>query len=142
MVQSLYKIWILVSKIGSGSWTNSDKQLKVQKVEIRWATFVQKMHSFNWNIILCETSPNSLCHFWSHFSRDTLVDTFLAQKLHTLDQKCLHLLLITLKLTSNSSRHFSNKNSVFLQSLNHSSLSWDITLLCFFGWNFKYYWLK
>ena len=42
MVQlSLYKNWLLVSKITRGIWTNSEKQWKVQKVEIRWATFVE-----------------------------------------------------------------------------------------------------
>ena len=36
--------------------------------------------------------------------------------------------------------HFSNKNWDFLQSLNHSSGSWEITLLHFFSWNFICYW--
>ena len=61
---------------------NSDKQWKIQKVEIWWATFVQKIHilpktlytedlsnihaniTFNY---LCENSPNYLCHFWNLF---------------------------------------------------------------------------
>ena len=75
MVQNLYKNCLLVSKITRGISTTSEKQWKVQKVEIRWATFVQKKCipsakilytgdlsniSFNY---LCENSANSSCHF-------------------------------------------------------------------------------
>ena len=35
MVQKLYKTWLQVSKIISGIWITSDKQWKVQKVEIQ-----------------------------------------------------------------------------------------------------------
>ena len=95
MVQSLYKNWLLVSKITWGIRTSSEKQWKVQKVEIRWATFVQKKHSsaktytddlsnitFNY---LCENSPNSLCHFWNHesFFTTQFLCIFLAQTFHT-----------------------------------------------------------
>ena len=76
MVQSL-GIQKLVSKI-TGIWTTSDKQWKVQKVEIWWA-FVQKKYipsaktytvdlsniTFNY---LCVDLPNYLCHFWNHKS--------------------------------------------------------------------------
>ena len=44
MVQSLYRNWLLVSKIIWEIWTTSDKQRKVQKVEIWWTTFAQKLH--------------------------------------------------------------------------------------------------
>ena len=44
MVRSLYKNWVLVSKI-TGMWTTSNKQWKVQEAEIWLATFVQKIHS-------------------------------------------------------------------------------------------------
>ena len=47
MVQSLYKNWLLVSKIKRGIWVTSDKQWKVQKEEIRGVTFVQKIHFFS-----------------------------------------------------------------------------------------------
>ena len=96
MVQSLYKNLLLVPKITWGIWTTSDKQCKVQKVEIWWATFVQKkIHSakklsteylsnitFNY---LCENSPNSLSHFWIHksFFTTRLVCIFFARTLHT-----------------------------------------------------------
>ena len=42
----------------------------------------------------------------------------------------------------NSSCHFSNKKSVFLKSLNHSSVLWEIILLYFSSWNFICYWQK
>ena len=37
---------------------------------------------------------------------------------------------------------FSSKKLVFLQSLNHSSVSWEITLLYIFSWNLSCYWQK
>ena len=102
MVQSLYKNWLLVSKITWGIWTTLDKQWKVQNVEIWWVTFVQKIYlskkcipsakrlhtedlsniTFNY---LCENSPNYLCHFWNQklFFTAQLLCIFLAQTLHT-----------------------------------------------------------
>ena len=102
MVQSLYKNWLLVSKIIWGIWTTLDKQWKVQNVEIWWVTFVQKIYlskkciplakrlhtedlsniTFNY---LCENSPNYLCHFWNQklFFTVQLLCIFLAQTLHT-----------------------------------------------------------
>ena len=63
-------------KIIWGVWITSDNQWKVQKVEIQWATFVQKyipsakantedLSNITFND-LCENSPNSLFHFWNH----------------------------------------------------------------------------
>ena len=74
---------------------------------------------------LCENSPNSIYHFWNHksFFTTQLVCIILAQ---------------TLWNSSNFLCHFSNKKWVFLQSLDHSSVSWEITLLRFFSWNFIY----
>ena len=40
---------------------------------------------------------------------------------------------------SQNSCHFLNNKSVFLQILFHSSVSWDITPLYFFSWNFTYF---
>ena len=133
LVQSLYKNWLLVSKITQGIWTTSYKQWKVQNVEIWWVTFVQKIHlskkyipsakrlytedlsniTFNY---LCENSPNSLCHFWNHklFFRTQLVCIILAQTLHTFDKniswKCKFsdFPLLQLKFIKFSC-HFSNK---------------------------------
>ena len=125
MMQSLYKNWLLVSKITWKIWTTSDKQWKVQKVEIWWATFVKKIHlstkyiasaktfyiedlsniTFNY---LCENSQNLLCHFWNHkiffISHNSYV-FFLAQTLHTFYKispwkcKLLNFLLLWLNFT-------------------------------------------
>ena len=105
MVQSLYKNLLLVSKI-TGVGTTSEKQWRAQKVEIRWDTFVQKIHSskkyipsaktctedlsnitFNY---LSENSPNYLRHFLNHKSFFTTqrVCIFLTQTLHTFYKSC------------------------------------------------------
>ena len=97
-IKSLYKNWLLVSKITWGIWTTSDKQWKVQKAEIWWDTFVQKTYlskkytpsaktytedlsniTFNY---LCENSPNYLCLFET-ISHDTTPLYFFARPLHT-----------------------------------------------------------
>ena len=95
-MQSLHKNWLLVSKTTWEIWTISDKQWKVQKDEIRSATFVQKcipsckalntedLSNITLNY-LCENSPNSLCRFWNHktFFTTKLLCIFLAQILNT-----------------------------------------------------------
>ena len=92
-----------------------------------------------------ENSPNSLCHFWNHksFLTTQLVCILLAQILHTFDRnipsKCTFLDFPLLKLKFTKLCHFSNKKWVFLQSLDHSSVSWEITLLHLFSWNFICY---
>ena len=40
---------------------------------------------------------------------------------------------------SPNSCHFWNNKSVFLQMFHHSSVSWDLTPLYFFSWNFIYF---
>ena len=95
MVQSLYKSWLLVSKITWKIWATSDKQWKVQKGEIWWL-FSKKyipsskiLHTEDLSNItfnyLCENLPNYLCHFWNHqsFFTTQLLCIFLAQTLHT-----------------------------------------------------------
>ena len=98
-MQSLHKNWLLVSKTTWEIWTISDKQWKVQKDEIRSATFVQKcipsckalntedLSNITLNY-LCENSPNSLCRFWNHnsFFTTQLNYIILAQTLHTFDK--------------------------------------------------------
>ena len=82
MVQNLCKNWLLVSKVTWEIWTTSDKEWKVQKVEIRWVTFVQKyipsaeaLYTADWSNItfnyLCENSPIPYVIFEiiNHFSR-------------------------------------------------------------------------
>ena len=108
MGQSLYKNWLLISKITWGIWTTSDKQWKVQKVEIWWATFVQKNHfpkicipsaktlytydlsniTFNY---LCEYSPKFtyvIFEIVSHFSQQNSSISFLDQALHAFYKSC------------------------------------------------------
>ena len=97
MMQSLYKNWLLVSKITWGIWATLDKQWKAQKVEIIWAILLFKKYipsaktlytenlsniTFNY---LCENSPNSWCHFWNRksFFAIQLLCIFLDQTLHT-----------------------------------------------------------
>ena len=102
MVQSLYKNWLLVSKITWRICRTSEKEGKVQTIKIWRATFVQKIHltkkyipsakslytedlsniTFNY---LYENSPNLLCHFWNHksFFMTQLPCIFLAHILHT-----------------------------------------------------------
>ena len=87
MVHSLCKNWLLVSKITWGICTTSDKQWKVQKVEIWWATFIQKIHLSKKYIPSAKTlyTPNYLCHFWNDkpFFKTQLLCIMLAQTLHT-----------------------------------------------------------
>ena len=116
MVPNLFKNWLLVSKITWRTWEIAETQWKVQKVQIQWATFVQKIHPFRKNILyrgfmyltfnyLFTKFPNSLCHFWNHksFFRTQLLCIFLAQTLHTFDKsnpskcKVSDLLLLALK---------------------------------------------
>ena len=97
-MQNLYKNCLLVSQIIWGIWITSDKQWKVQKVEIQWATFVQiyipsaKTYTEDLSYItfnyLSENSPNSLCHFWNQKSVFTtqLVRIILVQTLRTFDK--------------------------------------------------------
>ena len=144
MVQSL-GIQKQVSKI-KGVWRTSDKQWKVEKVEIWWA-FLQKKYipsaktlntvdlsniTFNY---LCVDSPNYLCHFWNHksFFTTQILCIFLAQ---TLLQKCQYstnvqifrLSTAHVEVHQNSSCHLSNKKSVFF-----------FNVWIFFQWSFFSY---
>ena len=72
MVQSL-GMQKLVSKI-TGIWTISEKQWKVQRVEIWWShsakTYTVDLSNITFNY-LCVDSPNYFCHFWNHKSFST-----------------------------------------------------------------------
>ena len=99
---------------------------------------------------LWENSPNSLCHFWNHKSFFTaqFLCIFLAQTLHTFKKssssecKFSDFPLLALKFTKFLMSFFKNKTSVLLQSLDHSSVSWEVTFLSFFSWKFICYWQK
>ena len=101
---------------------------------------------FNITFNYCENSPNFLCHFWNHksFFTTQLVCIFLAQTLHIFDRntpsECTFsdFALLELKFTK-LFMSFSNKKWVFLQSFDYSLVSWEITLLHFFSWNFVCY---
>ena len=98
-----------------------------------------------------ESSPNSSCHFWNHkirvysnFAPLFSVCIFVAQTLYTLlqkesiEKKCSDFWVVGWKFT-NSSCHIWNHNSMFLQSLRHSSVLWEITLLYCFSWSFIWF---
>ena len=136
MMQSLYESWLLVLKIIWGIWATSNKQWKIQKVEIWWATFVKKMHLSkkyipsakilfreNWSNItfndLRENSPNSLCHFWNRqsFFTTQLLCIFLAQKLYTLYKSSLWKRLSTAHIKIHQVPHviFQTKSQSFVK---------------------------
>ena len=136
MVQSL-GMQKLVSKI-TGIWTISEKQWKVQRVEIWWShsakTYTVDLSNITFNY-LCVDSPNYLCHFWNH-------KLFFTTQYYILFTKSANFRLSTaqVKVHQNSSCHFSDKKSVFPQSLGLFSVSWERILLYFLGWNFICYW--
>ena len=140
MVLNLYKNWRLVSKITWGIWSISGKKWKKYMPSVK-TLYTENLSSITFNY-LCENSTNSLFHFWNQksFFTTQLLYVCLAQTLHTFDKiipsncKFSDFPLRALKFT-NFSCHFSNKKSVFLQSLDHSSVSREIILLYFFSWN-------
>ena len=135
----------------------SDKQWKVQKVEIWWTTFVQKIHLSNKYIpsaktlytehlsnitfnYLCQNSWNYLCHFWNHkpFFTTHLLYIFSAQTLYTFyesNPKCqfLDFSLLELKLTKFLMSFFKHKMS-YSSKFGYFSVPWGI-ILYFFSWN-------
>ena len=103
-----------------------------------------------------ENLPNSSCHFpkqksvsfsilhqssvsWKitplYFFSTNII--YVGQKQHIKVQTFLDIRVLGSKFTKLC--HFWNNISVFLQKLHHSSVSWDITLLYFFSWNFIYF---
>ena len=142
-MQSLCKNWLLLSKITWGIWTTSDKQWKVQKAEIRWATFVQKIHSSSYlhscistylqiYLTLLSTTCLKFTRFLMSFlkpeitfSRHNSSVFFLAQTLHTfyksspLQCKCSDIPLLALKFTK-------FLMSFFKQNVSFSSKFWSL----------------
>ena len=72
-----------------------------------------------------------------------LLCNFLGQMSYTLHERNLSkwkfLRLECLDQNSPNSCHFWNNKLVFIQILHHSSVSWDLTPLYFFNWNFIYF---
>ena len=101
-----------------------------------------------------ESSFNSSCHFlnqkvrvYSNFAslfifiKDNSSVSFLAQSSNTLDKNSPWKWIFWTfewmgKNSPNSSCHIWNHKSVFLKTLHHSSMSWEISLLYFHSWNF------
>ena len=100
--------------------------------------------------------PNSSCYFPNHKSvfLQILHDSSVSWKINPLHFFRSNIIYFALReptkvqifetfecLGQNSpnSCHFWNNKSVFLQILHHSSVSWDITPLYFFSWNFIYF---
>ena len=103
--------------------------------------------------------PNSSCHFSKHKSvsaqilhhssvitynysisfwlkHNTLSTKVAHQSANFYTCHCLH------KNSPNSSCHFWDQKSVSLQTLHHSSVSWDVTLLCTFHLKLHMVWTK
>ena len=103
-----------------------------------------------------ENLPYSLCHFPNHYPLfyQILHDFSVSWELNSpyfFRSKVIYFarkgpikvqILETFECSdqnSPNSCHFWNNKSVFLQILHHSSVSWDITPLYFFSWNFTYF---
>ena len=114
--------------------------------------------SANFDTFKCsdENLPNSSCYFPNHKSvfLQILHDSSVSWKitpLHFFRSKVIYFarkgpikvqILETFECSdqnSPNSCHFWNNKLVFLQILHHSSVSWDITPLYFFSWNFIYF---
>ena len=85
----------------------------------------------------------SFLRIWSHLLKKSLIENFIfcAVKNSPWSSKYSNFPLLVLN-SPNTSYHFSNKKLVFLQSFDHSSVSWEITPLYLFSWNFTCYWQK
>ena len=112
-------------------------------------SYTVDLSNINFNY-LCVDSPNYLCHFRNHKSffttqllcikkiKSSNIIAILSTKV-----QILRLSTAPVKVHQNSSCHKNKKKkSVFLQSLDLFSVSWEIILLYFLGWNFMCYWQK
>ena len=103
-----------------------------------------------------ENFPSSLCHFPNHKSvflqilhdtsvswRKTPLYFFRSNVLYFAWKGPITVQILETSECSNqnspNSCHFWNNKLVFLQILNNCSVSWDITPLYFFSWNFIYF---
>ena len=150
MVQYLYKNWLLVSKSHKESG-----QLHARSGKFKKLTFDGLLLSRN---IFLQLKYILLTTWWTFTKflksflkllvifHDIFRLYFVVQVLQTLDKnspwKCKFsdFPLLELKFTKFLVLFFSNKKSVFLQSLDQSSVSWEITFLYFFSSNSICYW--
>ena len=167
MVQNLYKNWLLVSKLIWKIWATSDKQWKVQKVDIWWATFVQKINLSKKYIPSAKTLYTEVylkllstacgkIHQVSYVIFETIKSFFKTQLLFIFLDQVLH----TLYKSSLSKRKFSDflllelKFAKFLMSFCKQKASFsskfgsffsvvrEFFCIYFFNWNFISYWQK
>ena len=126
---------------------------------VHFLLWTKRSHqSPNINTFKCsgENLPNSSCHFLNHKSvflqvlhhssvswKITPLYFFRSNIKYFAQQKSMKVQIFeTFEYSgqnSPNSCHFWNNKSVFLQILHHSSVSWDITPLYFFSWNFIYF---
>ena len=109
--------------------------------------------------VLMKICPNSSCHFPNHKSvfLQILHDSSMSWKITPLQFVRSNVIYFARKgpikvkifytfesshQNSPNSCHFWNKKLVFLQILPHSLVSWDISPLRFFDWNFIYFQLN
>ena len=129
MVQSLYKSWLLISKITWGIWKlqtsiEKSKKLKFVGLLLSKSKLVQKIHSFSWNVIyrvfnfqLLVPKFTKLLMPLYHLSRHNSSVFFLAQTLHNFykssPSKCIFLdfLMLRLKFTKFLMSFFKQKVS-------------------------------
>ena len=101
-----------------------------------------------------ESTPNSSCHFWNHKVK---VYSSFASLFSVIKDSCSVFFLAQTSYILNKNSpskwsfwafegwvkiHFWSQVSVFLQALHHFSISWAITLLCFFHLNLYMLWTK
>ena len=79
MLQTLYKNWLLVSKITWRIWATS---LSKKYIPSAKTLNTEDLSSITFSY-LYEHSPNDLFHFWNHKVATPLLCKFLAQTLHT-----------------------------------------------------------
>ena len=104
---------------------------------MRWVKIKQIPHVIFQSISSSSSNFASFCSFMTHKSsvlswlkRNILSTKIAHQSADFQTYYCLHW------NSRNSTCHFRNQLSVFRQTLHHSSVTWDITFLYFFIWNF------
>ena len=115
-----------------------------------WGTSVRFVFKIQENSMqsLSNLSNDFCVIFKSFLTTQILRIIFLSQTLHTFNKsspwKCMkvfRLSTVRIKFTKFLISIFKQKVS-FFQSLDHSSVSWEKTLMYFFSWNFICYWQK
>ena len=115
-----------------------------------WGTSVRFVFKIQENSMLSLSNlSNEFCVIFKSFLTTQIPRIiFLSQTLHTFNKsspwKCMKVFRLStarIKFTKFLISIFKQKVS-FFQSLDHSSVSWEKTLMYFFSWNFICYWQK